>query len=923
MGKRVRRSLASFWAIAIALLGIFAVAVPVNSQTSQPADKKAIVEEIEEYAERHVENDTSMQTKVILDLYRDNQVGLTPRDIAEIYETEYIRQKEAKESNLWEHLNPTGGWIVASILFVVLLFRDVVKDWISNSFKAIGLWVYHRFAGTPLFHKFSLKRYRQALLKKYQQLHVPFRPTRPLQMREVYVPLKVAGSSDTQQIDADRAVAEHHKLMVIGPPGSGKSMLLKYLALNYAEDGLRELPEQPIAIFLELHRLSDPNKSLKQHLVEALDRDHFPKAETFVSQGLERGRLMLLLDGLDEVNSSERPRVVREIRDLLDHLDDYKDRCRVIITCRTAIYQGEFDDRVDRKLEVVEFQDRQIRQFLEPWASDMPENKSIEHLMQTLRDRPRIMALARNPLLLTIIAYLYTDTPFVLPHSRAEFYQKATDILLDMWHQEHNCYKARDKRSVLQHLALYFQDNADRQQQDRRSVDYRQVLAQVAKVLPEINLNSEDGKPLLKEIVERSGLLLEIDGGDRYQFAHLTLQEYFAAAALKENGEQLVDRFKKDPEAWRETVKLWCGLAEDSTKVIKSIYAQDPMTAFECLADAQKVNQELATEIIESFQQRLLNANSDEQIIRAFAAVAADKRPRGQATFQFLEETLTNQDPASRSAAAQALSLTNLPDAAGVLANHYKEIPEIREHLVSMGDLAVSALRDFAALGSHTAMDGLLAIATPDAAKAFAYLLWNADENMAVRAAWRLAALLPQPNIEDGLRDYPIAEECKQKEWLDWIWEPFEEPANSALPIIAGRIAYLISEIQFELSRTESSLQLDPRLIVPICAIENIGEIDIAALKNEFKQLPIESPQKSPKLQVLNEDNELSISRKYMNMIVDDQNRNHHIYEARLKFTQKFLTNSSISQQWRNFAYTQKINLRFDLLRCLATYRPG
>jgi hypothetical protein len=41
-----------------------------------------------------------MQTKVIVDLYGDNQVGLTRTDIAQIYEKEYDRLKKAKESNL-------------------------------------------------------------------------------------------------------------------------------------------------------------------------------------------------------------------------------------------------------------------------------------------------------------------------------------------------------------------------------------------------------------------------------------------------------------------------------------------------------------------------------------------------------------------------------------------------------------------------------------------------------------------------------------------------------------------------------------------------------------------------------------------------------------------------------------------------------
>ena len=38
--------------------------------------------------------------------------------------------------------------------------------------------------------------------------------------------------------------------------------------------------------------------------------------------------------------------------------------------------------------------------------------------------------------------------------------------------------------------------------------------------------------------MERSGLFLKIDGGDRYQFPHLTLQEYFAAVALTDNPRQ-------------------------------------------------------------------------------------------------------------------------------------------------------------------------------------------------------------------------------------------------------------------------------------------------------------------------------------------------------------------------------------------------
>ena len=436
----------------------------------------------------------------------------------------------------------------------------------------------------------------------YKTLHIPFRPNRPLDMREVYVPLKVEGKKDSEQIDAKRAISEYPRLMVKGAPGSGKSMLLKHIVLSYGEGNLFNLPEKPIPILLELHRLiaSDlDEEKLQQHLVAVLARHGFPKAKRFVKQGLEQGRLILLFDGLDEVNSSVRSLVVQVIKDLLNQ---YK-KCRTIITCRTAVYQNEFTDVVNQTLEIVQFSDLQIRRFLKSWESQMPPEKSIEQLMQTLRDRPKIMALARNPLLLTIIAYLYTDTPYVLPHSRAEFYKESTDIMLKQWHKDFNRYQANDKKRILQHLALYNLDNANRQQQDRRSIDYKIVLESLQKILPALNLKPDtDAKLILKEIVERSGLLVKIDSGERYQFAHLTLQEFFAATALKNKENELIARFRGEPTAWRETVKLWCGLAGDSTELIKAVYAKDELTGFECLADAQEVEQSLAETIINRFQ---------------------------------------------------------------------------------------------------------------------------------------------------------------------------------------------------------------------------------------------------------------------------------------------------------------------------------
>ncbi len=756
-----------------------------------------------------------MKIESVVELYRDNDVGLSSEQITYIYENAYTYFKKRQQSALWEQFRPQMGWFVAIILFVLLVLRDVIKKWLSSFFEMIGNWFYNRLAGSRLLRGIALRRYRKALMDKYEKLRIPFRPQdSPLMMHDVYIPLRVSGLSALEQIEAYKAISEYQKFMVVGAPGSGKSMFCKNIAFAYSE-GRLNLPNYSIPVLLELHRLNNSQLSIEQHLVAGFARNNFPHAEQFVARSLKQGILMLVLDGLDEVSSSERRQVVQAIKDLLD---EYR-KCRVLITCRTAVYRKEFSDIVDQTLEIVEFSDQQIRRFLHSWEPDMPEDKSIKQLMRTLRDRPRIMSLARNPLLLTIIAYLYTDTPIVLPHSRSGFYEESIDVLLRHWHSERNRFETRDKRAILQHLALFNQDVAIQRQGDRRSIEYETTVEQVRTVLPRINLRNEQVDDVLEEIVERSGLMLSIDGGERYQFVHLTLQEFLAAEELRDDAEGLLERFLNDPDTWRETVKLWCGLASDSTILVQKIYKTDPITAFECLADAKKIEPRVADRILNNFKTRL-DANDDEIdiIVKAFGVVASDLRPRGQAVFEFLEHTLQNSKRQEQFlAAAIALSYTNLPQAANILIKYYTSQPEIREALLRMGDIAVTELLFLAKKGFIEAIDGLFVIGTPEAAEALVPLLWD-ETRISCYAAWRLAALLPQSQIESVLRNYSLTVEYQKSDWIKWIWRPFSEPENSALPIIAGRIAYLIEHAHIENAPKEKQ-HIDPRLSIPLYSV--------------------------------------------------------------------------------------------------------
>jgi len=428
------QGLARLFALTLALSVICGSYLPSYSQSPLPP-REALEAQIRSDVKRHLDiRGEPLSHSDIEKSYAETAeaAGLSYGELVQLYEEEYAEQKAAQKPNPWNQFRPNAGWLVALFSMAVLAYVTLLKNWIEARINAINNWIYQKLSGTQLFRNVALRNYRAALVQNYQHLPMPFLKNRdPLKMSEVYVPLKVSDvrqgkppdlegtGTKPESTDALKAIAAHRRLMVIGEPGSGKSVLLKYLAWAYGLGKLDTLAERPTVVLLDLYRLSDASldeAKLMQALVDTFDRNQFPNAQNLVRQGLASGTLMLLLDGLDEVNSAVRPHVVGVIRDLLKKCG----QCRVVITCRTQVYDDEFSDIVDRKLEVVEFTDQQMRYFLKAWKTEMQQaRKSINQMMAALRERPLILKLARNPLLLTLIAYLYTEPAFVLPRSRS------------------------------------------------------------------------------------------------------------------------------------------------------------------------------------------------------------------------------------------------------------------------------------------------------------------------------------------------------------------------------------------------------------------------------------------------------------------------------------------------------------------------
>jgi hypothetical protein len=769
------------------------VLAATSAQTGAPRTRPELIKSIDERAQEDAANGAPREDLAI-QLYHNNKFGVTDLEISQTYRRKYSDAREAKK-HWWERI---PSWL-ALLVAVFAVFGRALLKWLEEQIKKVYEALFTRYAGAKIFRRQALKRYRAALVRQHQRLKIPFRDA-PLEMREVYVPLKFADRHASAPVDAQEAIRTYPKLMVIGSPGSGKSMLLKSTLLAYG-DGRLTGTNGTVAVLIELSRLNDPNTSLEQQIQASFDRSGFPNAGPFVTRALERNQLLLLLDGLDEVNATERSRVVRSITDLAAKYD-----CRAVITCRTQVYRDEFATSVDRAMKVDEFSDHDILRFLKAWEPAMNEHQSVDHLMQTIHERPRIQLLARNPLLLTMIAYLYADAQITLPHSRAEFYENSTSLLLEKWQGAFNRFKRPAKASVLSQLALRFQEQpaAD---QDRRSLGQKEVLEIIRDTLPGVDVRSESAGDLLDEIVDRSGLMLRIGSGAEFQFTHLTMQEYFAATALTNSREVLLEQFKRDRDTWREVVKLWCGIVPDCSAMVVDVVAVEEITALECLADARFVRPEVAAEIVDRLRPRLGESGDaavQDPLAKAFGLLAASPGPRGTETLEWLNSQLSSdQTIERRAAAAKALAYSHRGEAAIYLAA--ASGPEAQAALESMGDTAVRPLL----AGGH--VRALARIGTPRALEAIVSQLWSREARPGgwAEAAWVLAAAIANPEVEAILQDVSLPPTLAGAPSIAWVWEPFGGD-HTSLAHIAGRVAWLLAASDWRLEI------IDPRLAIPL-----------------------------------------------------------------------------------------------------------
>ena len=428
------------------------------------------------------------------------------------------------------------------------------------------------------------------------------------------------------------------RAIVLGDPGAGKTTLLRYVAYCLAQSQIKDGPSEfitqnphlaghlPVYVRIGLysqHLQQNPEATLDDYAPLGCQLFQLPMTDELLKTAMAQGRVLFLLDGLDEIiDTTQR----REVAQRVEQFARAHAQCPIIVTSRIVGYReahlsGEFSQFTIRP-----FEEPEIRKFAESWYQSLGMPNSADALVNAIQGNDSIRKLASNPLLLTVIALIHHRGD-KLPHHRVKLYRLAAETLVDQWMSARRVtpegWNAQETIDVLLPAIAWHLH----QTTSSGLVGEQELHGLLVETLRQHHARWSENEThaqatqFRRNVNEFSGIFLERgldqEGRGIYGFLHLTFEEYFAAVRLTDKwereGDQVLKPLLHDPR-WNEIILLAAGrLGEFSqyqaTQFVRRILEaqseyedilhRDLLLAARCLADDVRVDAELRRTILD------------------------------------------------------------------------------------------------------------------------------------------------------------------------------------------------------------------------------------------------------------------------------------------------------------------------------------
>ena len=319
----------------------------------------------------------------------------------------------------------------------------------------------------------------------------------------------------------EKLETESKYIIIEGTGGIGKSMLLTHLFLSSAE---KSADTGSTPFFLSLKNYKDTTSGIVDFIWKSAREFDAVISQNDIITALQEKNLVLLMDGLDEIQSTIRENFDT---DLEAFIKSYPGNT-IVITSRPVfsfITYSKFS--VFDIQELTKEQALELVQKLEFWDTAAKENfmKDLDRHLYTSHYQ-----FASNPLLLTIMLMTYTTFGEV-PAKMHVFYSKAYETMARL----HDASKGTFKRKLHSKLtpeefAKYFAEFCARTYTEEvLEFTERTFSAYMAKVLKDSYAEFTGVQPRDFLLDLTDNLCIMYREGEKYYFIHRSFQEYFAA----------------------------------------------------------------------------------------------------------------------------------------------------------------------------------------------------------------------------------------------------------------------------------------------------------------------------------------------------------------------------------------------------------
>ena len=406
--------------------------------------------------------------------------------------------------------------------------------------------------------------------------------------------------------------------VVLGDPGSGKTTLLRHLAWELAQDAEASW----VPLYASLPVVVREHADILERQERSLRRIHPAKG---LSQILDReareGRLLVLLDGLDEVPGEDR----EEVDQLLRGLAHRWPRTPLVVATRPIGYRPP--DSGFREVEVLPLDRERRVELLARWfAGDRLEPDWERGREEARKLEGPLWEISGNPLYLTLIALLLQDGREPARH-RAQLYDQVFDLLLEGRHRvpSEPMPLRKATEAALRYLALGMtKDNRDAE--PIATIEDRLYDEMADPIRNRLERRWRRGmRDFLDALAERSAIIGPHDGEHAdWRFWHRSFREALAAQALHgqilRRGGQLAgaqatatekeaegmalcaghaQAVAGDESRWAEPYALLAGRLTEPDRLVRALMGANRRLGLRALATAHGVSSETLREVLE------------------------------------------------------------------------------------------------------------------------------------------------------------------------------------------------------------------------------------------------------------------------------------------------------------------------------------